>query len=239
MSVVRRSSRNRWRLDAERLFLLFLLIGFILNFLAHLARNFWSNESVDQISRERERQQNRQNETSQDDEQSNEYTNEHQLGERLGGAQINFLERRILNLAHHHRRKKNEQYRQAVAPASRRKTFFIDPHQKQSNRCDQPRRRRNRKPHEILASAAPWHCGQTIKSGQPQRSTNQIHRREKPTHLRMLDKHITKNNSLHQKRRRRPEGNQICERIKFTPERTLRAAHSRQAAIEQVENARQ
>src|SRR5688572_9055561 len=103
MSVVRRSSRNRWRLDAERLFLLFLLIGFIFDFLTHLAGNFWPNEPVDQIRRESERQQNRQNETSQDDEQSHEYTNEHQLGERLGGAQINFFKRRILNLAHHHR----------------------------------------------------------------------------------------------------------------------------------------
>ena len=44
---------------------------------------------------------------------------------------------------------------------------------------------------------------------------------------------------MHQKRRSDAERNQIGQRIKFAPKRTLHATHAGDAAIEQIENARQ
>ena len=44
---------------------------------------------------------------------------------------------------------------------------------------------------------------------------------------------------MHQKRGRDAERNQVRQRIKFTPERTVRAAQPRHPAVEQVKNAGQ
>ena len=54
-----------------------------------------------------------------------------------------------------------------------------------------------------------------------------------------LAKHVLQHDPMDQKSRRRPEGNQVRQRIKFPAKRALHAAHARQAAVEQVKNARQ
>ena len=51
----------------------------------------------------------------------------------------------------------------------------------------------------------------------------------------MLFKDIAQHDAVDQKRRRRAEGNDVGQRIKFAPERTFITAHPGDATIEQVE----
>ena len=94
------------------------------------------------------------------------------------------------------------------------------------------------KPRNSLFAAAA-HRRETIEPRQPERAADQINRRDEPADLRMLGKHVRQHDAMHEKRRGHAEGNQVRQRIKFAPERTFAAAHARDAAVEQIKNARE
>ena len=52
-------------------------------------------------------------------------------------------------------------------------------------------------------------------------------------------KHIRQHDALHQKRRGDAKGNQVRQRIEFASERAFVPAHPRDAAVEQIKNARE
>src|SRR5207249_805035 len=88
---------------------------------------------------------------------------------------------------------------------------------------------------KLFAAATVRLRRQAVEPREPERAANQIHRRDKPAEFRMLFKDIAQHDAVDQKRRRRAEGNDVGQRIKFAPERTFITAHPGDATIEQVE----
>jgi hypothetical protein len=68
----------------------------------------------------------------------------------------------------------------------------------------------------------------------------QINRGDEPADFRVLvAEYIVQHDPVHQKRRRDAERNQVGQRIEFAAKRAFVPAHARDAAVEQIENARE
>src|SRR5712671_5907364 len=76
--------------------------------------------------------------------------------------------------------------------------------------------------------------GRGIETGQAQRTAREVNECDDPARTRELLQHDTVN---HQ-RRRKPERNNVCERIELATERTLMSAQPCQASIQKIKNER-
>jgi hypothetical protein len=110
---------------------------------------------------------------------------------------------------------------------------------KQSQRGDQASSRGNRKSEEILAATARRLSGETIEAGEAKGAADQINRGDKPTQFRMAKahEHISQHDTMDQKRGRGSKGNQVGEGIELTAKGAFDAAHPRDPAVKQIEDA--
>ncbi len=118
--------------------------------------------------------------------------------------------------------------------------FPFDPqHDEQRQRRDQSGGGGNREAEKFLAARAAVHRREAIESRQPERAANQINRGDEPADLRMRHKNSRSTMRCTRNAGAAPKEIEVGERIEFAPERTFISAHARDAAIEQIKNARE
>ena len=83
------------------------------------------------------------------------------------------------------------------------------------------------------------HGRQAVEPRQPERAAEQINRGDEPAPFLVAAKHVLEHDPMHQEGRRRPERDQVRQRIELAPKRAFHAAHPRHPAVKQVKDARQ
>src|SRR5665213_1420950 len=117
--------------------------------------------------------------------------------------------------------------------------LFVEMDDEQRERGNKSGGGRNREAEKIFTGAAARHRGEAVEPREPERATQQVNRGDEPADAAVfLWKNVGKHDALDEKRGRDAERNQIGKRIEFASKRTFHAAHARDAAVEQVENAR-
>src|SRR5580658_4910786 len=112
---VRAARRRGWPNISRRGSATVLLL-FLFDFVADLARDARTDEPVQKVEGEDRGQDDGQDQPPQNHQSGQKENREHSLGKRAPRPQVEGLERRILEFANHHDREKQKDARQQIAP---------------------------------------------------------------------------------------------------------------------------
>src|SRR5882757_3639290 len=161
------------------------------------------------------------------------YADDQKARDRFGRLPIDCLKAGVLKPAKHHKGKKEQQRRQNEAPVAEAMFAFSEPEKEQRDRGDQTRRGGNRKTCEsVLLVGSVMLRGGRIETSQAQRTAREVNECDDPARTRKLLQHDTVN---HQ-RGRKPERNNVGERVELAPKRTLVPTEACKASVQKIKN---
>src|SRR5436190_20340343 len=111
---------------------------------------------------------------------------------------------------------------------------LCEPKEKERDRRNQTGRGWNGKTGESILMIGAVMLRSGIETGQTHRAASQVNKCNDPAGARKLLQH----DAVNHQRRRKPERNNVRERIELATERTLMSAQPRQASIQKIKNER-